>query len=1232
VLDYDGETRASLTPVDIGADAGNFIGIDLSPPSITYTPLGNTLSTLNRIQSVNITDLTGVDTGGNAPRIYFNKNAGPYFSTACVLVVGTVTSGTWDCTIDNSLVGGVVAGDVIRYFVVAQDTVGNLASNPSAGFSGTNVNTVLTPPTTPNLYNISFSVSGTYNVGTSETYTSLTNPGGIFEFINGNVVTGDVVIEITSDLTGETGTVRLNQFASPFTVTIKPSGVARSITGTGTGGIVVGFNGADRVTIDGSLSAGSDQSLTITNPNTANGTGALFFGSIAVGAGASDNTVKNCIIQAGSIGTTTNFTFGIFIGDTTGAAAGADNDNITIHNNVIRRARTGLQAVGTAAGVMDNFVMTNNVFGDDVSANSIGRIGLNISTANAANISGNTIKNLFLTSDSAQTYGAVLGAATNSSFSRNTITNIRSNSTSQAFGLLVTGAVAGTTVTRNNINDVRYTGTSGYGGKGVTIESATGGLTLANNFVSGMLGDSWTAGVLTDTINGIRIVGTSNGVNLYNNSVNLGSGDFVGANQATVTMALYVASGQTNLDIRNNIFANNLNNTTVTTDKNYAVYSAAANTAYTSIDYNDYFVSGPAGVLGFLTSDRTDLTGWQTATGQDVNSISANPLFASATDLHIGLTSPAKDVGVTIPSVTNDFDGEARPNGPAYDIGADELVPYTVGGTVSGLVGTGLVLQNNGGDNLNITANGPFTFATALANGSPYNVTVLTQPTGPAQTCTVTNGSGTISGANVTNVQVTCAIAQWPLNVSLAGTGTGSVSSSPAGISCPGDCSENYDDSTVVTLTATADPGSVFTGWSGGGCSGTGTCVVTMTAATSVTATFNLLPQVQFAAATFQDDESQSAVITVTRSVDLTGSSSVDVTLTDITAVGGAACTSGVDYINPGTVTLNFGIGVSTQSFNVTLCGDTLTEPLETVNLALSNPTNAFIVPPSTATLNINDTANQWRNTAPITMNLGTTASLYPSTISVTGAPTSIGAIRVTLYDLYHDFPDHINVLLVGPTGAKFVLMADAGGPGPGIPSANHVTLTFTDQPAPIVPDSAPPTTGRYLPTTWEPVLPTAFPAPAPPAPYPTPGNDPFPSRDVTESMFGQYGLTDGNGTWSLYIVDDAGTPLAPDVVMGEVLGGWGLELLAPTNTAVTVSGRVMTPDGAGLRNAVVSMTDSLGITRRVTTSSLGYYVFTDIPVGDTYVVGVSSRRYRFTTRVVPVLDPIADLDFIGQE
>src|SRR6266705_285342 len=78
---------------------------------------------------------------------------------------------------------------------------------------------------------------------------------------------------------------------------------------------------------------------------------------------------------------------------------------------------------------------------------------------------------------------------------------------------------------------------------------------------------------------------------------------------------------------------------------------------------------------------------------------------------------------------------------------------FTVGGTISGLSGT-VVLQNNGGDNLTISMNGGFAFATAVANASPYAVTVLAQPAG--QTCTVANGSGTLAGANITNVTVTC--------------------------------------------------------------------------------------------------------------------------------------------------------------------------------------------------------------------------------------------------------------------------------------------------------------------------------------------------------------------------------------------------------------------------------------------------------------------------------------------
>src|SRR5882672_4203464 len=79
----------------------------------------------------------------------------------------------------------------------------------------------------------------------------------------------------------------------------------------------------------------------------------------------------------------------------------------------------------------------------------------------------------------------------------------------------------------------------------------------------------------------------------------------------------------------------------------------------------------------------------------------------------------------------------------------------SIGGNVVGLLGTGLVLQNNGGDDLAIATSNPFTFKTAVAIGSNYLVTVRTQPTSPTQTCTVTNGTGT-ANANVGNIQITC--------------------------------------------------------------------------------------------------------------------------------------------------------------------------------------------------------------------------------------------------------------------------------------------------------------------------------------------------------------------------------------------------------------------------------------------------------------------------------------------
>jgi len=113
----------------------------------------------------------------------------------------------------------------------------------------------------------------------------------------------------------------------------------------------------------------------------------------------------------------------------------------------------------------------------------------------------------------------------------------------------------------------------------------------------------------------------------------------------------------------------------------------------------------------------------------------------------------------------------------ACNSGNDPTVPsFTIGGAVSGLTGSGLVLQNNAGDNLSISANGAFTFAAPVASGVNYAVTVKTQPTLPSQTCIVSNGSGTVAGSDVANVTVVCATNNYTIGGTVSGlAGSGLV-------------------------------------------------------------------------------------------------------------------------------------------------------------------------------------------------------------------------------------------------------------------------------------------------------------------------------------------------------------------------------------------------------------------------------------------------------------------------
>jgi hypothetical protein len=138
-----------------------------------------------------------------------------------------------------------------------------------------------------------------------------------------------------------------------------------------------------------------------------------------------------------------------------------------------------------------------------------------------------------------------------------------------------------------------------------------------------------------------------------------------------------------------------------------------------------------------------------------------------------------------------------------------------------------------------LCTNGACTNACAGQDGGAQT---LCTPDAGAPYCTDTQTDNANCGAcgTVCSNPATCSAGACnePLTVTLAGGGSGTVTSQPSGISCGTTCAADFPLATVVTLTAKSDQGSTFTGWSGAGCSGTGTCVVTMNAAASVVATF----------------------------------------------------------------------------------------------------------------------------------------------------------------------------------------------------------------------------------------------------------------------------------------------------------------------------------------------------------------------------------------------------------
>jgi hypothetical protein len=144
-----------------------------------------------------------------------------------------------------------------------------------------------------------------------------------------------------------------------------------------------------------------------------------------------------------------------------------------------------------------------------------------------------------------------------------------------------------------------------------------------------------------------------------------------------------------------------------------------------------------------------------------------SPNFAATWDsiYDIGTVGGEPDVWTTKPSGWFSIERVTYAKFTEVTAPPDE---FTIGGSVTGLEGSGLVLQNNGTDDLPVDSDGPFTFATSRTPGSFYYVTVATNPTNPTQTCTVTNGSGEVPTVDVTDVLVSCAEAEQGANFTRA--------------------------------------------------------------------------------------------------------------------------------------------------------------------------------------------------------------------------------------------------------------------------------------------------------------------------------------------------------------------------------------------------------------------------------------------------------------------------------
>lgn len=514
---------------------------------------------------------------------------------------------------------------------------------------------------------------GTYLVGTGQAapFDNLSNAVTQIKAVGLNA---PVTFSLTSDLTVTAPIVitALTGSSATNTLTIKPAETKtivitvsnpNSYTGVPA---VIECNGASNIIIDGSnASNGTSRNLTLNNNNTID----YFHQSVVWIAsngttGSNNITVKNTILKEAVKNQIGNWCLGVYSGNNTLVAnnglsvssATGPNSNTTITNNEFINARQAIfiNSSATTALKSANISITSNLIGSTVNAQKPS-LGINMINVSGFNIQNNALNGI-LNSNSGDAYinAMIVDNCNDYTIKQNTITNF-SHTINHMIGsaiYLKGDSNLNGSILQNNIYNIKNTGGGIIRAIDADLSNSVSTNTLiANNFIS----DVTSSGTTTNNGNGI-LIRKGKDIKIYYNSVAMNS------NQNNISAALYIVDGSV-FNIVNNIFTN-----TSATGTAYGVYAAVANTAFASINYNDYFAPN----IGYLGGAKTTLAAWKTATAKDTNSINELPAFTSSTDLHL-TTSNCKIDGKGTPiAITIDIDGETR-SVTKPDIGADEF-------------------------------------------------------------------------------------------------------------------------------------------------------------------------------------------------------------------------------------------------------------------------------------------------------------------------------------------------------------------------------------------------------------------------------------------------------------------------------------------------------------------------------------------------------------------------------